>query len=613
MMHMKYLEQLEEDAYGGDPDAAFNQLMVLLTVLSAKINDKMFHLSGSNRKVTAYYTRLAAATLYLIKNQKLNLNKLRFLKLCGKSSVIHNVFEASGYAGSEILLKVLSKTDETGSKVLASQDLLRIWPLMSLDDIPVPIFEMALKQSDDILIPLILAWLQHETILTATGESNRGQLIDTLFRKSPSSFLLEPSSAMARAWMYCSYADSPSKHELKRSLNKMIVNWINSNGVNVPCAQRRNVKRPTILVVGERLRSTHAMYRCYGPSIKALGAKFRLVLIAQTNEFDETSRAMFEEVIELNAENIAIGTILKNIQALSPDIIYYPSVGMSLWAIMMANLRLAPIQIMSSGHPATSMSDQMDYFMLPRGVKPYEGVYSEIVVWLKGNMRHDPHPLLPKKLIPKTVVGNDIINIAINSKSLKISYRLLDICERIESLSRKNVCFHFFPGEDGLRYSSLHSRLLERFPKAVVYPTSTYDIFLSRLAICDLSLAAFPFGNTNSTVDACILGIPVVAHWGQESHSQSDARVITTVGLPKWLIAEDDEEYLRVALRLIDNDDERLGLSKYLLESATRERLFGLDQHTGSRHFTDAFLWIYENDEKIRNSGKRIVSLDDSI
>ena len=42
---------------------------------------------------------------------------------------------------------------------------------------------------------------------------------------------------------------------------------------------------------------------------------------------------------------------------------------MSRWTVLLSNLRLAPVQVMTQGHPATSMSPEIDYVFL----SPMEG------------------------------------------------------------------------------------------------------------------------------------------------------------------------------------------------------------------------------------------------
>ena len=141
------------------------------------------------------------------------------------------------------------------------------------------------------------------------------------------------------------------------------------------------------------------------------------------------------------------------------------------------------------------------------------------------------------------------VRIAVNSKVMKLSWRLLQICKRIEREASVPVRFSFFPGELHANLDGLHAAIQSQLPSAAIVPYVAYDKFLEEMCRCDLALAAFPFGNTNSTVDTCLLGLPTVVHFGPESPAQTDWLVMRTAGLPAWLVCDNDEDYFQSALR----------------------------------------------------------------
>ena len=78
---------------------------------------------------------------------------------------------------------------------------------------------------------------------------------------------------------------------------------------------------------------------------------------------------------------------------------------------------------------------------------------------------------------------------------------------------------------------------------------------LQNIAKCEFALAPFPFGNTNGTVDASLLHVPTVTLIGPEPASQTDARVLDMAGFSKSLVAETIEEYIAIAVRLLNDSD----------------------------------------------------------
>ena len=57
---------------------------------------------------------------------------------------------------------------------------------------------------------------------------------------------------------------------------------------------------------------------------------------------------------------------------------------MSPVAVQLAQLRLAPVQMMSGGHPASSFSTEMDYFLMEEDFMPSIETVSEKLVKVKS-------------------------------------------------------------------------------------------------------------------------------------------------------------------------------------------------------------------------------------
>jgi predicted O-linked N-acetylglucosamine transferase (SPINDLY family) len=88
-------------------------------------------------------------------------------------------------------------------------------------------------------------------------------------------------------------------------------------------------------------------------------------------------------------------------KAANPDIIYYPSIGMAIWVIAMASLRLAPIQVMTYGHPATSNSPYIDYGIIEADCC-VEDRFSEKMVTLPPNtVRPTEYEAVPQRHVPR--------------------------------------------------------------------------------------------------------------------------------------------------------------------------------------------------------------------
>lgn len=76
---------------------------------------------------------------------------------------------------------------------------------------------------------------------------------------------------------------------------------------------------------------------------------------------------------------------------------------------------------------------------------------------------------------------------------------------------------------------------------------------MGRLGQCDFFLCPFPYGNTNGIVNSFQLGLPGVCLDGEEAHAHTDAALFARIGLPAELTTKSVDEYVRAAIRLVDD------------------------------------------------------------
>ena len=92
-----------------------------------------------------------------------------------------------------------------------------------------------------------------------------------------------------------------------------------------------------------------------------------------------------------------------------------------------------------------------------------------------------------------------------------------------------------------------------------------------------------------------LLGIPFVCMEGDEPHATCDAKMLRRAGMPEWLVAQNQEEYIAAAVRLIENDEERVALSRYLIDEADiAGKFLSAPAPEFATAFVDAVWKIYE-------------------
>ncbi|HEV2680802.1 MAG TPA: hypothetical protein VGV14_09915 [Rhodanobacter sp.] len=233
----------------------------------------------------------------------------------------------------------------------------------------------------------------------------------------------------------------------------------------------------------------------------------------------------------------------------------------------MTNLRLAPVQIVSYGHPATSMSPFIDYFVLPEDWIGDPGYFSEKLI----PMPKAAMPFVPSadsgRVQPKLKMNPSVLRVAVAATTMKLNPAFVDALVRIRGAVTRTVEFHFFMGVSrGLVYLEARDLIQRYLPDAVVHPILAYQDYMAHINECDLYLNPFPFGNTNGIVDVTALGLVGVCKTGPEVLEHIDGALFRRMGQPEWLIARTVDEYIQAAVRLMMDDELRLSLRKALIE-----------------------------------------------
>lgn len=564
-----------------------------------------------------WYTRAASAMTKCITDRKTKITLPQMRTISRRKQAIAYIFAASGYRGMTHLMDQMKSRQHDGRQTINPESAVVLLAFLGIDDIPDELMDVALAQPPSLLFYLMLGWLNQRAILTSQGERNRGRLLTSGHLLEGYRITDQDIPSLINAWMYSSYASEPSKHDIKIWFNSLLVDHLKNAGITPRPVIYTRKARPKIMVILERFTSEHAMYRCYAPMIRSLSRSFETVAVVETAMIDSSGEALFDSVIKIGKPLPTIEQLAAVIQNQDPDMIYYSSLGMSHWSVMIAALRLAPIQVMTQGHPATSMLETMDFVYLTR-LKGDPGlIHSEKVITSPTALAFEGHsdlsPSLPK-LLPASLRE---VRIAVNSKVMKLSWRLLDVCKRLQREANVTVKFTFFPGERLALMDGIDAAIRTHLPSATVEPYVTYSKFLDQLCKCDMALASFPFGNTNSTVDACLLGLPTVAHFGPESPAQTDALVLETAGLPSWLVCHDDEEYFQTALALVNDPQKRMDAMAGLDREILLERLTTTHKSERTEPFGEVLYRLHRSHSTMQLSTQRtfdyreILGLDD--
>jgi len=366
----------------------------------------------------------------------------------------------------------------------------------------------------------------------------------------------------ADSYMHCSYAFSPKKHRIKGDFVAQFRKALLHAGVVEMEARPSPRKRPRIVVACEHFHSRHSVFRTHARCVRALKESFEVIGFGYGDQLDEPARECFDRFEAYPKGDVVpcAKQVAERMLACEPDIVFYLGVGMSPLTIALASLRLAPVQCVSYGHTATTMSPMIDYMILPDDFIGADDVYSETLLRFPPEaIPYSPpvesEPAPPPR--PERTAGSKV-RVAVPASIMKINGRFLQALADAAAQAKGDVGFEFYPlAAFGLAYHHLSDEVARILPQAVVYPETDRQTYLARLGACDFFVSPFPYGNMNSIVDAVVMGVPGVCLDGAEAHSHADLAIFRRLGLPEELCTSTQEEYVAAIVRLIDDADWR--------------------------------------------------------
>ena len=269
-------------------------------------------------------------------------------------------------------------------------------------------------------------------------------------------------------------------------------------------------------------------------------------------------------------------------RSLELDILVFPDVAMTVGGTLLANLRLAPVQCAAWGHPVTTGSAFIDYFLSCSEMEPAQAAadYRERLVLLPGlGTRYSLTAPLEEASRDRVGLPRDKRIYVCPQSLYKIhpdtDNLLLDILARDE-----DAVLLFFGGlTEGQRQAFLNRlalgmkrRNLVPRQQIKVLPMLSQNDFRLALRAADVMLDALHWSGGSTALDALCSGLPIVTMPGQFMRGRQSTAMLRIVGAEE-LIARDAEEYVQTALHVARNKTYRDALSARI--QAGLPRLFG--------------------------------------
>ena len=538
-------------------------------------------------KIKHFCTRVAVAMSELFSDPKLDISEGGAQRFFTLQRWINMIFASSPFVNADHVLQTYNrnpdKTNLSDFHLDNARSSLIKFCIFYLPESNVNVNLDALWNLDPELCASLCFALQSPRFIgTDQAFSKRGTLLQWFPEKLATIENLNnvPSAISHDVYMHCSYDIAENKHWVKKALNQVIRRHLLQGGWidrDVTKLGERNGK-PVMVVLLEHFHSSHSIYRTHSTSMIAARERFHLIGVGN-EAVDAAGQAVFDEFHLLKGDNIfsKLNELKEICEKNGAAVLYMPSIGMDLTTIFASNTRLAPVQVIALGHPATTHSDFIEYVIVEDDYVGSEKCFSEQLLRLpKDALPYVPSALAPQHVEYRLRENPEVVNIGIASTTMKLNPYFLAALKAIRDRANVKVHFHFALGQS----SGVTHPYVERFIKsylgndATAHPHAPYDQYLRILHNCDMMVNPFPFGNTNGIIDMVTLGLVGVCKTGAEVHEHIDEGLFKRLGLPEWLIANTVDEYVERAIRLAENHQERLALRRHIIENNGLQTLF---------------------------------------
>jgi predicted O-linked N-acetylglucosamine transferase (SPINDLY family) len=259
------------------------------------------------------------------------------------------------------------------------------------------------------------------------------------------------------------------------------------------------------------------------------------------------------------------------------DVLIYPEIGMDSLTCKLANLRLAPIQAVSWGHPETTGLPTVDYYISAGDFEPpnAEEHYSEQLISLPNlGCYYSARNIIPI-VSDLQSLGLDAMSPILICPGTPFKYApehdkvLVSIAQKLT-----NCQFVFFESPE----HSLSLAFKERLSKAFegknlnaaqfthFIPWQKTEAFYGLMQKADVFLDTIGFSGFNTAIQAIECGLPIVTREGLFMRGRLASGILKRIGLTE-LIANNEESYVDLVVKLVRDRAYRQAIQEKIISN----------------------------------------------
>ncbi len=300
---------------------------------------------------------------------------------------------------------------------------------------------------------------------------------------------------------------------------------------------------PRVAIVGAHLRRHsvwNAITRGWVAELPARGID--LHLFGTSTVVDDDTRWAATRVAGIDLVGRTPQDWIATIRASQPDIVVFPEIGIDPMALVLASVRLAPVQAVAWGHPQTSGLPTVDYYLSAAAFEPADGDdhYSEQLARLSGLGVFLEPPPLREPPASRSRYGLPERGVLIACPGSLFKYRPARDPLLVEIAAANPAArLVFFSHRSAPVVAAFRARLTAAFAASglrfedhvTILPRLSLDEFRAVLSAADLALDSPDFSGFNTAIEVLVAGLPLVTAPGAFLRGRFGAGVLGAIGL----------------------------------------------------------------------------------
>lgn len=386
-------------------------------------------------------------------------------------------------------------------------------------------------------------------------------------------------------------------------LMKPIVNQTARESLAGAVIQHVNTDRRKIAVISAFWSPNTSVFRNYSALVRSLKPDFHLTFV-KLGETNPPEPDIWDQIVTVGSPGRGID--LSPLQNNAFQVAYFPDIGMSDASVMLANMRIAPIQMCSPGHSVSTHGALVDYFMSGQDCELRENPeqnYSERLVLMPGmGVIHNKPNYRPQGHYRK----NEVLLVNLPAWCQKVNHPYVQALKKIQQTARTKFKYRLFSGNSLLRsqdflpfWLSITEQLGHE--NIEIAPALPYESYMAEMERAEVSFDAFHFGGCNTVSDSLFIGVPMLCWEGDKWYNRIGAEMLRRCGLPE-LIATNEAEYIEKAVQLLDDEGYRDHLRHKVSQVNLDAAIYSTDD---AKYFKSAVNYLIDKHEELRKDGSR--------